>query len=872
MIRGLVSLCVQYRPALRTVVWLALLSVFWSSGVWAQLPPIEEDEGVTGFGLALRRLSNFGSFLYVTAHPDDENNALLAKLSRGQGYHCALLSLTRGDGGQNEIGSELFEALGVLRSEELAAVHRYDAVRQYFSRAFEFGYSFSVEETLQKWGREEILGDIVRVIRTVRPHVILTMNPSGAGGGQHHQASAQLAADAFRLAGDPSQYSDQIEEGLRPWRPLRLFHTLGAGMGSSRAQGDVQIDLGTYDTLLGETYASFGAKARNRHRSQGMNVLPQPGPMASSFFLVNSSVESSQIEDSFFDQIDVSLPALAGYDANLESSVILLEGYVNWASEAFSRSDFGSAVKAVMTGLELVRSMKDNTSSEEARFFLSRKEEDFLAAAEKGLFLYADAFVTNSDGTAVPGELIEVRVRFRNNSRADVTVKDVQILAPPDWISAQGRGSEDLWSFELRPPATAVYSQPFWYRDDSGVDRFQVTHGFKGIEAHRPALLKAAIQYEAFGVTGRLERTVQHRRYDAGYGQEQRMELKIVPRLSVKLSPDIAILRVGQAQPQNFEVVVTNHFPGPSSAFVGLEAPSGWNVEPARAAVSFTYENEVQTKTFRLAPPNGTKPSNYEVRAVVSSEGQDFTSGIREVSYPHIQTRYLHEPAKSKVVALNVEISRPLRVGYIMGVGDAVGMATEQLGASVSYLTEDDLSAGNLAAFDVIVTGVRAYLVREDLVGNNHRLLDYVRQGGHLVVQYNKYEFLRDQYAPYPVRINRPHDRVTVEESPVNILLPDHPLLNKPNRITESDWQGWVQERGLYFLGQWDSRFQPLLELTDPWPYNSSPKKGALVVADYGEGTYVYTGLAFFRQLPAGVPGAYRLWANLLSLKHNRNR
>jgi LmbE family N-acetylglucosaminyl deacetylase len=849
---------------------ILILAAWFGASTTATPLPIREDRGAAGFGLALRKLPTLGSVLYITAHPDDENNALLVRLGRGEGYRTALLSLTRGDGGQNEIGSELFEALGVLRSEEMAAIHRFDGAGQFYSRAFEFGFSFSVEETLEKWGREETVGDIVRVIRTFRPAVILTLYPTGAGGGQHHQASARLAAEAFGAAGDPARYPEQIEEGLRPWQPLRLFQSTGIGMGSRRQGGDVRVDLGVYDPLLGETYAEMGARARSRHRSQGMNVLPQPGPYSAAFVLAERTIDSGRIREGFFDGIDVSLGALSRLDPSLESSVALLEGYVDWAKEAFHRTDYTAAVRAVATGLDFVRRMRAATSHPEAGFLLEQKERDFLNAAEKGLFLHADALAVGiQDGMVVPGERFQVAVRFESRAEIPVELESVS-LEGSDWRVTEEQRSGSTTTFTATVPEDAELSGPYWFREDPSVDRFSVSPGFTGIEPFRPPPLKAIVRFRAFGVAARVERPVQFRWYAAEFGQEMRMDLKVVPKLSVRISPSVALVPVEEPLPRTFEVSVRNHNPGPISSEVTLQVPADWTVDPPNASVSFRYENEVQTRRFQVVPPHGAREGRVRIRAVALADGKRFQSGVREISYSHIQPRIMVEPAEASLEALRVRIPGDLRVGYVMGVGDEVGIATEQLGASVTYLDREALFFQDLSVFDAIVLGVRAYLAREDLIANNQRLLEYVRRGGHLVVQYNKYEFLREQFAPYPLTISRPHDRVTMENSPVTLLAPRHPLFTRPNAITERDWEGWVQERGLYFLGEWDSRYEALLELRDLWPYNDQPKRGALVVAAYGEGTYVYTGLAFFRQLPAGVPGAYRLWANLISLGRER--
>ncbi len=857
---------IRLQPVRRPLAAMVVAGLCLATGALAQLPPIPQDSGAAGFGLALRKLSTTGSVLCITAHPDDENNALMALLSRGNGYRVGLLTLTRGDGGQNEIGPELFQALGVLRSEELASVHRFDHVQQFFSRAYEFGYSFSVEETFQKWGREEILSDVVRVIRTFRPTVVLTLSPTGAGGGQHHQASAQLAAEAFQKAGDPTCFPEQIESGLRPWRPLRLFQSRGPGMAGRQRGGDVRIDLDGFDPLLGETYAEFGAKARGQHRTQGMNVLPQPGPLSTSYYLASSRVDSSHLQGSFFDDINVTLDRLAKYDTGLDSSVTLLEGYVNWAAESFSRADYDSALKAVMTGLESIRKMEKETRQPEALFLLGREEQDFLEAAEKGAFADADALVTgHTDGTVTPGGTVHARVRFYPRTNLTVQVLGVELTAPDDWAVTPEGTADHSWDFKIDVPADAHLSGPYWSLDNPEVDRYSVEPGFTGTEPWRPPFVKALIHYRIYGVEGVCSRVLRYRWFDPEYGRERRMELKVVPRFAVSITPSLAVIPVNQPKSQVFEVTVRKSGAGVTKAELRLSGAEGWTVSPVVASLEFGPESEVQVRRFTVSPPARVPAGKVGLEAVLQSDGNEYHQGVEWISYAHIQPRILLQPADVTLDAFDVRLPARLKVGYIMGVGDDVGKATEQLGADVTYLTREDLEFGDLSQYNVIVTGVRAYLNRDDLIANNHRLLDYVRQGGHMVVQYNKYEFLDRQFSPYPLTIHRPHDRVTVEESPVKILEPNQPIFQRPNRIVASDWGGWVQERGLYFLGEWDEHYTPLLELRDPWPYNNDAKRGSLVVAGYGKGTYIYTGLAFFRQLPAGVPGAYRLWANLIA-------
>ena len=829
---------------------------------------LEEDQGLTGFGLALRRLPTTGSLLYITAHPDDENNAVLAKVSRGLGIRTALLSLTRGDGGQNEIGPELFEALGVLRTQEMMRVHRFDGARPYFTRAYEFGYSFSVEETLERWG-EEVLSDVVRVIREFRPDVIVTLNPRGAGGGQHHQASARLAAQAFELASDPSRFPEQLEEGLRVWRPSRLYQAPGIGWawGSGGAGPDraAAIEVGDYDPLLGESYAEFGARARSSHRCQGMNLLPQPGLRTAYYRLVKGDAEPGD-GAGFFSGLDVSLTRIARHDPELAGGLESLRRVLRKAQDDYAASRLGQSAAGVMQGLTLVRKLLAKTGNAEARFLLRAKEEDFLAAAHKGNFIYADALVLQSrDGRVNPGEEVSVQVRFLSRSRKPARLQSVELAGAGDWsVRSLGRSGHTS-EFRATVPAGSGYTQPYWFRRDSNVDLFSVRDGFSGVEAVSPPPLTARVTYVSDGVEAGLEVPVQYRWFDPVIGGERRRELQVVPEVTLALEPEVRIFVPGAAQRKTFHVRVENERPESLETRVELLAPKGWRVRPSVRDLSFRREGETGTVRFEVEPPVDLKPGSYRLEARARVGTKIYYQGYRSIDYHHIETRHLYRKARSLVQAFDVKIA-PVRVGYVMGVGDQVPAAIEDLGLELTYLDASDLAEGDLSDFGVIVTGVRAYLNRPDLRSNNHRLLEYVRQGGHLVVQYNKYEFNREQYGPYPARIHRPHDRVTDEASTVRVLEPDHPALNWPNTITDTDWEGWVQERGLYFLGEWDPAYRPLLELQDPFPYNPEAKQGGLVIARHGKGTYVYTGLGFFRQLPAGVPGAFRLWANLLSL------
>ncbi len=834
-----------------------------------QLQPLEEDQGVTGLGLALRKLGVTGSVLYITAHPDDENNGVLVKLSRGMGLRTGLLTLTRGDGGQNVIGTELFEAIGVLRSEELLAVHRYDGAEQFFTRAYEFGYSFSVEETFQKWGRQEILGDVVRVIRHFRPQVILSMSPSGEGGGQHHQASAQLAAEAFGAAADPTRFPEQIsQQGLQAWKTLRLFQS--ARFRRSRTPPEGQdfyiIQVGDYDLLLGETFAEFGIRSRTQHRCQGMGRLTRPGPARSYYLLADSTVDSPTQGTDLMTGLEVGLSRAVGFDSRLEPLLGRLGQKVDQAKAAYQRSEYKKATRSVMEGLALVRQALQATHQAEARHLLVQEEKDFLQAAARGHFLHFDAFATGGgDGTVIPGQSFPVEVSFYDRS-SELTNPRIELLAPSGWTVEQTALKDNTASYTITASARAELSQTYWYRFDPGVDRFAVKEGFTGMEPFAPPPLKARLHYLSNRVPAWAETSVQHRWWDSDAARERRMEVKVVPELSVSLSPRTGVLSTRNPGAKTLKATVHSNIPKGTQARLRLEVPEGWQVSPPWRELQFQYENQRVTAAFEVRPPAHVESGDYEIQAIAEIGEKSFTQGYQVIAYHHIQTRHLYHPATSTIRAFDFQLPEALLVGYVTGVGDEVGQATEELGARVVYLEEEDLASGDLSRFDAIVIGVRAYLNRQDLIAHNQRLIDYVEGGGHLIGQWNKYEFNRAQYTPYPAKITRPPGRISVEEAPVRLLQPEHPVFHFPNRITPSDWEGWIQERSTYMLGEWDERYTPLIEMEDPWPYNAGSKLGGLLFTRYGKGTYLSAGLAFFRQLPGGVPGAYRLWANILSL------
>ena len=847
--------------------------------------PVQVAAGRVELGLVLRQLNTVGTFMMATAHPDDENNALLALLAKGRGLRTVLVTATRGAGGQNEIGAELFDALAVLRTEELLAAHRLDGAEQYFTRAVDFGYSFSRDETFKLWGLEAILADFVRMIRTVRPEVIAAMSPDGRGGGQHHQASAVLAQEAYAAAADQSRFPEQLAEGLRPWQPKKFYFSTGFpfrfGGASSTSDPDItRIDLGAYDPLLGRTYAELGGHARSMHKCQGISpLIMMPGPAAATYRLVDTTIpdQADAAETSLFDGIDTSIEGLAGF-AGTGAPRDLVEGlatvarHARVALQAFEREGMRATGEPVLLGLAAVRRLRDQLGTIglpdgvrwEIDFRLVAKERQFERAVVLAHGLRIDAFV--NDGIVTPAQRVTLSALVANHGDDQVVVKAVRVTGfdGATACAEQIVVSADVYrcSSGLRIPDEVPPTNIHW-RHVPGAARYEVDDDVPFGVPFRPTLFRATFVLEFGSVTVSVDRPVEYRYGDDIFAGEKRSAIHVVPKFSVDVSPAIAIIPRGTSESRDVRVTVTNGAPGPAEGEVTLALPAGWTAMPQATTVRFTREDESRTVRFAVTPGQGGS-GEYRIRAVVSTPEATFDRGYQLVEYPHIGRRHLVHPAESTIKLLNVEVVPDLTVGYVEGVGDAVPQAIEQLGARVELIDADQLAWGDLSRFDVIVTGVRAYERRADLRANNDRLLQYVDAGGTVIVQYNKFEFNDAQYGPFEARVSR--NRVTDQQAPVRVLVPDHPVFRWPNQIDETTWSDWVQERGLYFLGDKAPAYVDLVELEDTFEWNPGVKRGALVEARRGQGRWIYVGLGLWRQLPAGTVGAYQLLANLLSL------
>lgn len=864
----------------------------------AEKPVLAQDQGYPALQQELQRLRTTARLMHTTAHPDDEDGGMLTLQSRGRGTTALLCTLTRGQGGQNKSGDAFSDELGVLRTLELLAADQYYGVEQRFTRVADFGFSKTPEETFEKWGGHEVaIGDLVRVIRTFRPDV-LTARFSGTSrdGHAHHQASAIVTREAFRAAGDPNRFPEQIKEGLLPWQPKKLY----VGNFGEEAGSNVGFDIGTYSPLLGKSYTQFAVEGLARQTSQGTGGFRVPPGHRFTYYRRVDSVLAGQQEESekeFFDGIDVTLPGLASRLGTDESKVPAfrkglqeLESLVNEAFEKAKPRDPSDAGAPLIEGLKLTRDLIKQvdqsvlTPSEKLEMVtnLRTKEGQFERAANLALGVLLDLSVDPPEGsqsgffrleqtfqTAVPGQTFTVTARFYNRGTEDLEPEQIVLDMPqgftPEILKRDLKPlhSGDMASVQFRVtiPENAQLTKPYWGRKNAyteTVDSFS-NPAYMTLPLP-PWPVQAHAIYNVVEGKGIARGVAMVKYIDPVSGQGQH-ELAIAPALSIEFANTSQIVKADSSHPFHVFVRTRSQLTTTANGNLRLAAPAGWTVNPASRPLHLEHEGDVAELEFAVTPKaNGEK--HYDLQAIADYQGKQLSEGFHVVTRPDLDTFYYYRPASLDVSAVHVNVPVGLRVGYVMGAGDEIPASLTQLGISVEIIAPSDLRTIELSRFHTIVMGIRAYDVSTDVRVQNGKLLDFVARGGTLILQYNSSTnaFNSGHYTPYPMTDS--NRRVSVEEAPVEILEPQNPLLNFPNKITSSDFDGWVQERGTYFMSDWDAKFHSLLESHDP---GEQPLKGGLLVAQYGKGTYIYSGYAFFRQLPAGVPGAIRLFVNLLS-------
>jgi len=797
--------------------------------------------------LALKKLRVLGSVLYVAAHPDDENTAFITYLSKGRKARVGYLAMTRGSGGQNLIGTEVGEALGAIRTQELLAARSLDGAEQYFTRAIDFGYSKTAEETMAIWGRDEILSDIVWVIRSFRPDVIVTrFPPDGRGGHGHHQASAILAKEAFEAAADPTRFPDQLRR-VKPWRAKRILWNafrIDPASRDPKLPKLITVDLGAYDPLLGKSYAERSAASRSMHKTQGFGAAERRGPVPN--FLEPVGGEPP-VED-LFDGVTTGWSRLPGggkVDAALAE-----------AERAFRPSAPGTIVPHLLRARKLMSRLGDDPW-----VAVKVRELDEVIRSCAGLWMEAIA----DQPYALPGGSVGVELSALRRTTVPVVLVGIGL---PDGATLRDTSDSTAAvtdrSLDVNVPFTAVatvpiaasaeISHPFWLREEPTQGAYRVTDPSLRGAAENPPAVSVRFDLVIEGSRFSYDVPVLYRWTDRVAGERYR-PLEIVPPVSLRFERRAYLF--ADKRPRDVRLVVET--PGPAvTGAVRLDLPAGWSASPAESVVTVSGIDAPAVLRFRVTP--GTAVGSETLAASIDVGGTRHARARSVIDYPHIPVMSFLPPARAHLVRADVKTAGS-NIGYVMGSGDEIPQALEQMGCRVTSLTDDDLEAAPLNGFDAIVVGIRAYNTRPRLRSAQSRLLAYVSNGGTLVVQYNTVDAtLDDKLGPYPFRLSR--RRVTVEGAPVRLSMPDHPILHHPNQIGPSDFEGWVQERGLYFADPFDASYQRPFSMNDP---GEEPSEGSLLYAPYGKGVYIYTGLSWFRQLPAGVPGAFRLFANLLA-------
>jgi LmbE family N-acetylglucosaminyl deacetylase len=790
----------------------------------------------------LQHLGVVGSVLYVAAHPDDENTQLLAFLAGGRGLRAGYLSMTRGDGGQNLIGTEQDELLGLIRTHELLAARRIDGAEQFFTRARDFGYSKSAGETLRIWGRDEVLADVVLAIRRFQPDVIITRFTTQPPNHGHHTASALLAEEAFAAAADPARYPEQLGE-LKPWKADRLLNNASPWNRKPDADmsGYLALEVGGYDPLRGRSWGELSAESRSQHKSQGFGLAAERGTELEYFTPLAGTKPRSEL----LEGLELTWRRWSGTEQVIRS--------IDEAVKGFDARAPHRSIPALLRVHEALSALPDSNPWKA----LKLRDTEALVAACAGLFLEARA----AEATAVPGSQVALNLVALNRSPA--ALKLVNVTLPGGQSVAAGATLADNKPFKLsRPvaiPGDARISTPYWLRKPvsgglytlDGPDRALV-----GRPEGEPALAVTFI-YEVGGKRFSVVRPVVYAWTDPVRGELYRA-FEIAPAVTATLEREVLMFPNGTAQSVPVLLAAGR---AEVAGKVRLEVPRGWRAEPAEVPFQLATRGEERTVRFQVTPPRGAGERG-RLRVVVDSGGRSESWRARTVTHEHIPPQTVRQPSEATLVPFTLA-TQVRRLGYIPGPGDRVAESLAAVGYEVTLLPEERLASEQLERFEAILVGVRAFNANARLALHHERLMKYVEQGGRLLVQYNtnsRVGPLNTSLGPYPLEIGR--DRVTDETAAMTPVDPNHPLLKGPNRLEAADFEGWVQERGLYFASTWDERYRPVFAMNDP---GEQPLRGGLLVARHGKGTFVYTGLAFFRQLPAGVPGAYRLLANLLA-------
>jgi LmbE family N-acetylglucosaminyl deacetylase len=821
---------------------IALLAFVMSLAFLADAAPptLPKPMNAAEIQLGLQKLNVLGRVLYIAAHPDDENTNLMALWSNGSLYDTAYLSVTRGDGGQNLLGPELRERLGVIRTRELLAARQIDHARQFFTRAVDFGFSKSADETLRLWDREKILADVVWVIRKFRPDVIVTrFSPEDNLTHGHHTASAILAQEGFKAAADPNRFPEQLK-WVKPWQATRLVWNTSPFFFQNRKQafdptGLTTLEAGGFAPLLGKAFTEIAAASLSMHKSQGVGSPPRRGERKEYFKLL----AGPPMTNGLFDGVDTTWKRVPNAND--------IGGRVQDLIAKFSPADPAASVPKLLELRKALAAVDNDWTVSK------RAEVDGLIASCAALYMESSTAVS----AVSPGQPLPIK--FDAINRSSVLIKLISVHAPVSGETLRidaPLGRDQFFTKDLNPtlPTNMPYSQPYWLRKPPTVGTFIVDDQQSIGLAENPPAFPIEATLDIAGQEIRYLIDTFFRRVDPIAGEVHEL-LAITPPVFANLASGAFVFPDEKGRPVAVEIAPS------TSAVQGnvhLTVPAGWQVTPKSVPLDLKAPDEKMFAEFSVIPPGGAGEGT--LAAVVATGGKEFSFSREQIAYPHIGVHILMPAAEAMVVRADIRKTGQ-QIGYLPGAGDEVPQCLKQIGYDVKMLEPSDVT--NLSRFDAVVLGIRAYNTQSRIADLQRKLLDYVQAGGVVVAQYNTTAELKTKdIGPYPLEISR--DRVTDETAEVRILAPDHPVLNRPNKIAAEDFKGWVQERGLYFPNKWDPRWTAILSSNDP---GEKPMDGGLLVAKAGKGYFVYTGYSWFRQLPAGVPGAYRLFANLVSLR-----
>ena len=892
--------------------------------------PVDLDRGSVGLARCLAQLRTRASILMVTAHPDDEDGGLLAMETRGVGARGVLLTLNRGEGGQNAMTTDFYDALGLIRTQELLAADRYYGVDQYWTSVIDYGFSKTREEALDKWGYERVLGEVVRVVRMTRPLVITSVFAGAPTDGHgNHQVAGQMAQEVFVAAGDPNRFPEQIREGLRPWSPLKVYNRVPFFEPTKEGiydyatdkyvpvrfydyvnkkwidhtpEASVTVPEGKQNPAAGLTFLQIGREGLGQQKTQNGGVtIPAPAPRTAPYHRYGSRVATGEHEKTLYDGIDVSLNGIAALPGNkqepfLKEGLAQLTRLVDEAASEY-RPDAPEAIaptlaRALTHTRSLIKSVQQSdlpvSGKEDVSYELQVKERQLETALQLALQLFVDASIAPEKEptgpaaffggppatftVAIPGQAFAVKERVFNGGAEPVQIAGLELSATDgkSWsFHADGTpakvldGDKDAaMKFQVKAPEDAVLTRPYFYRPNQEQPYYTLTDPqFENLStAPYPLVATARIQYQGADIS--IRKYVMARTHVDGIGM-QADPLLMGPPISVQISPGAGAVPLA-SKSFAFACTLRSNVKGSAKGILRLSLPEGWESTPAEYPYSLQHDGETQTVNFQVLP-HDIRQDGYTIKAVAEYAGKKYEEGYRMVGYPGVRSYPYYRPATYKAVGVDVTTAPGLHVAFIPGTGDEVPGALQNLSIPVRILSPSDLAGVDFSDFDAVILGVRAYASRPELRAANARLLEYVKKGGVVIAQYNVQDF---EMGPYPLSLGSNPAKVVDEGSEVKLLSPTSPVFTWPNKLTAADFSGWEEERGHGFMEKWDSHYEPLVETHDP---EQKPQEGGLLLARYGKGFYVYDAFALYRQLPAGVPGAYRILANLVSIGKNPN-